>query len=158
MSMICIGVVEMPDRRSYPDLESRISEIIQNHGFSARWAIDWKEPIVETFSNHPVIFSMVDGDEHDNCEMLLLPDHWVVNGKTNTVPARKRMQLFDDIAKYAISQYSKIDFYIGESGTLPDEYEQIQIDCLQLSAFLIDQLERLNTCLSLHITIVDSVT
>lgn len=132
-----------------------ISRIVNKYGYSVFWGIDWVEPIITTLPSTVLLCNIADTSESNNCEMLLLPDGWYFNGRANTIPARTRMQVLEDVAEYVIDQGYPIEFFLGDSGTLANEYKHVHIDCHQLSDFLCNRLEEIDMDFSLRVTIMD---
>lgn len=120
MSWICLCMTEVYDQ---VDLyEEQLREIAAKHLRGISFSIDWKEPIFECKKGEMLIFSLSDGPAQENCEMLLLPDGWYVNGRTNWQPFPQRMVVLHEIASMLLERMHRVEFYIGLSGTQPDEY------------------------------------
>lgn len=155
MSMICIGCINAQSQECHRNLKSNISRLVHAHGYSVCWGIDWIEPIIETLPETTVLFSLTDGIEDDNCEMLLLPDGWFFNGRSNIISARERMQVLEELATYVIGQGHQVEFFLGNSGTLPDEYRHMHVAYYELSDFLWKQLEEINADSAMRVAVMD---
>ena len=155
MSMICLGAIYMPSQNGKQSLMCEISRIIHKHGYYIFGGIDWIEPIITTLPSTVLLCNIVDNVEYNNCEMLLLPDGWSFNGKFNIIPARERMQVLEELATYVIGQGHQVEFFLGDSGTLPNEYRLMHVTYYELSDFLWKQLKEINAGSAVRVTIMD---
>lgn len=155
MSMICLGAIYMPSQNGGQSLMREISRIIHKHGYCVFWGIDWIEPIITTLPSTVILCNIVDNIECNNCEMLLLPDGWFFNGRFNIIPARERMQVLEELAAYVIGQGHQVEFFLGNSGTLPNEYRHMHVAYYELSDFLWKQLKEINADSAMRVTIMD---
>ena len=74
-----------------------------------------------------MIVNLLDDIACDNCEMLLLPDGWFFASKTNKLSFKQRMEFLHDIAALLLASNHSVEFYIGSSGTNPDEFLEISV-------------------------------
>lgn len=122
MSLICLCVTDINDQEEVLIYQDRLLGITKRHSRGVTFSIDWCEPIVETLKEGTMIINLVDSMDSDNCEMLLLPDGWYYGAHTNKFSFKQRMKFLYDVADVLLMDGHKAEFYIGLSGTNPDEF------------------------------------
>lgn len=153
MSMICLGVIMCIDEADKDFVKSRLTKIAQLYNRNICFEIDWSEPVMHKFPLSSFTFSVEDDTTSNNCEMLLLPDGWCFNGRSNSIPITDRMMFIQEIAESILLSGFSIEFYIGTSGDLPEDYFTVAINHQDLSTFLVEQIELINTTKSFHIIV-----
>lgn len=154
MSTICIGIVSGIVPEDINHAKNAVSTIARSQHYSVFYDLEYMEPFLDCYPSTALIFSFADTPKFDNCEMLLLPDNCYFNGKTNAILFKDRMQLLYRTAKYFLDRLYSIEFYVGSSGVLYEEFTHhtVSIDNL------VELLNMINTncsqILSLHITIM----
>lgn len=153
MSMICVGVMTCRNTAEHTTIKLRLLRIAQSYNSVINFDINWSEPIMASLPISSCAFSVEDGNGSGNCEMLLLPEGWFVNGKTNNSSTIERMEFIQRIAENVIAEGIPIEFYIGTSGDLPEDYYSQSVDRHQLANFLASHIEKINSMESLHIIV-----
>ena len=140
MSTICICVVNTRD----DDTKFRVVESLQSianaSGRGVSFSIDWEEPLLSFLDETCCIAAFYDNPDLRNCEMLLLPDNWTINGFTNVLPFKIRARFLNDVASVLLKFNNYVDFYIGLSGTLPDEFINITVKREDLVNYLFETI------------------
>ena len=112
----------------------------------------YDEPFLKEFDcSNALVFSISDRGDFDNCETLL-PDGCLFNGLENAVLFKTRIHQVRELLKSVLIENSKLELFIGESGTALDEFDSY---CINLNEFGI-VTEKLNTICQpdLHLTIL----
>jgi hypothetical protein len=128
-----------------------LSGIAKKHDRNICFEIGWSEPVIHSLPAASFVFSLEDNALNENCEMLLLPDGWYYNGKTNNVAIAERMMFIQEISKSMLLSGFPMEFFIGTSGELPEDYETKVVECHHLASFLAKHIEIINSTSSLHI-------
>ena len=152
MSSICLCVTEGKDKNE--TLFYRLANIVKAHGRGVVFSIDWSEPIVDMLKDKYIVASISDCPNLSNCEMLLLPDGEYYNGYTNRLMFRERMKVLQDIADLLIECNRCVEFYIGHSGTNPDEFSDVIVKRSNLTEYLTTTVGKEGTEDARHIVIV----
>ena len=152
MSLICIGTTRVIPQKEQNYIKRALSSIAIKYKRGISFDISWHEPIVDSFSNHDFPFSITDAIDCDLCEMFLLPDGWLYNGKVNTVPFLKRMIFLQEIAEWLLTNNYCLDYYIGLSGALPEEYFDIIVTRSDLP-FVLESVMKSDNYYAIHLKI-----
>jgi hypothetical protein len=151
MSRICICVINGTEKNNEL-LQQEISALLKCYDFSVFWNLSYEEPFLDRYrKENQVVFSLSDNDRYDNCEMLLLPDKNLVNGKNNPLPFSIRMCCLAEFLGKILSSCTSVDLFIGESGMEYSEFEKKSIHICDFSLIV----DCLNTAIppDLHLSI-----
>lgn len=137
MSLICLCLVTSNNvsEKSLSYVEE-LDALVKNYDVNYTIGIDWEEPASSYFPEKSFVISITDGLDEDNCEKFLLPDGWLINGKTNNTSFSQRMRLLEEISSFLKEKECVIEWFIGQSGTLFREYADVSIDCNALAEYL----------------------
>lgn len=153
MSLICLGIVKLSLLDHGKRIQDELKKVAAMHNRGICFKIDWYEPLVDTLENIHSIFSLTDSPESDNCEMLFLPDGCYCNEVSNNSSIFERMQYLQNLATIVLSNGHSIEYYIGNSGTLIDEYETISVQCTELSQCLVRKLNITDVPYAIHLKV-----
>ena len=151
MSMICIGVTKCLNDDELNSIKSKLLRIAKEHNRNVWVEVGWSEPIIYSLPFSSFAFSLEDNASNNNCEMLLLPEGWCHNGKTNNVSVIERMMFIQEIAESILLAGFPIEFYIGTSGELPEDYETKVVAYQHLASFLAEHIEAINSTAAFRI-------
>ncbi len=115
MSHICMLFIHKSNSQNYSVIENEIKRIVDKHGMGFFVEEKCDEPFVDKSSLY-LVFSLSDNYEFDNCEMFLLPDGWICNGKSNKIPFINRMEVIQDCVIKLSKLKCQIEIFLGESG------------------------------------------
>ncbi len=132
----------------------RLEKIACRYERSMSNHIDWEEPILLNMKDDDFVININDSSESPNCEMLLLPDGWYVNGRTNNIPFRNRVRFLEELAEAIIETDHAVSFYLGLSGTVFDEFENCEVEQSKLGEFLTQLVGKTGVDTGFHIRIV----
>lgn len=91
--------------------------------------IECFEQFSEQYDNSSFICSFSDDYRFDNCEMLLLPDNWWLDDKTNIVPFYTRMELLKQVIEKICKVADKVELYVGDAGgNTIEEFDKVYIE------------------------------
>ena len=119
MSKICLALIT--NKSPEKEVIARIKSIVNRVGYEVFFYDRMEEPIIDAYRNSYII-SFADSKNHDNCEMLLLPNGWYYNGITNSLTFIFRMGVIKRVINELIGQGCHVEFFVGDSGTLYDEF------------------------------------
>ena len=131
MSRICIAVLQVRKGR-LQELREAAAAYAEDHGFGVHSSLSYEEPFLAHYDETVEILSFSDHMEHENCEMLLLPDNCSVNGFRSGVPFRVRMQWLAELLGSLKVYVEVLDVFIGDSGA---HYEDFDLLCVKFSEF-----------------------
>lgn len=128
MSLICLCVVKNVRKQSEIDLcTQQIEMIAKHHKRGIKYFVDWSEPFISSIQRDSLVINIVDSPESNNCELFLLPDGWFCNGQTDRLSFRERMKFLQDISNVFINRKYRVDLYLGQSGTCPEEVTSVRL-------------------------------
>lgn len=130
MSKICLALIT--NKSPEEEIRVRIKEIVNHAGYEVFFYDRMEEPIIDEYLNSFII-SFADSKKHDNCEMLLLPDGWYHNGITSSTPFISRVRIIESAIKELILQGCHVDLFIGDSGTLYEEFSHYKCNINEFS-------------------------
>lgn len=126
MSLFCLCVVEsIRGNSEFASYMQQIESLAMRHNHGVKFFVDWYEPIVFRIPEEAFLVNILDNPKSDNCELLFLPDGWYNNGETSSLAFRERMNFLLDVTNTFINRKYRVDIYLGQSGTLPEEYSDI---------------------------------
>ncbi len=122
MSSLCLFKVPaflLTDR-----LKEETVHILSSRGLACFWKDTIQEPFVEQLPDisSQSFFSIADDTCYDNCEMFVLPDGCFYNGRTNSIPFIKRMEVLQDVFSFFKCHGISAELFMGDSGGLLEEY------------------------------------
>lgn len=139
MSKICIGVISN-NSTTIEEIYNQIEPLLKELGLGCFFNLSYNEPALKDYSMKDYLFfSIADSFEYDNCEMLLLPDECLFNNRRNPIPFTERLTQFKSILELIFNIVPKVELFIGDSGTLLDEFQEKRIsitDFMQVSNWL----------------------
>ena len=139
MSNICIGLIRAA-QTEHQLLMEMLLKITHEVGIGVSFNIDWNEPIWDECDENMLFFSICDSSISANCEMLLLPDGWFYNGKMSSIPFADRMIFLQAIAAAVLNMGYSIEYYVGISGTLIEEYCESSVPLHNVADFITNNL------------------
>ena len=103
------------------------------------------------------MISISNHSKYDNCEMFLLPDGCLYNGKTNPVSFSYRMSVLEDITSALQKSNYRVEWFIGDSGTPYHDFKILQCGFSQISEIIEQHFFDFETAVQtdLHILIKD---
>lgn len=125
MSLICVGVASLPAINLFSTSIKKMMQISEGYNRGISFEFDWSEPFFERIPSDALKFHVTDSITSSNCEMLFLPDNCYYNGRTNSQPFAERMAFLTAISNVFAANRVVLELYIGMSGSLLDEYENI---------------------------------
>ena len=131
MSRICIAVLQVRPGR-WQELQEAAAAYAEDHGFGVHFSLSYDEPLLAHYDETAKLLNFTDHQEHENCEMLLLPDHCSFGGIRSGVPLRVRMQWLAELLGSLKAYTQDLDLFIGDSGA---NYEDFDLICLKFSEF-----------------------
>ena len=150
MSSICIGVIQPVVQE---DFGKKLAEVAGRYGRGITFEIGWHEPVLDSLTGKVFVFSLFDYPGSENCEMLLLPDGCFLNGETNNISFRERMELLRDLAGIVLENGSSMEYYIGLSGTLPEEYDTEIVNIADLPQRLEERMDPIEAVYAIHLIV-----
>lgn len=152
MSKICIIV--LCNTLSASDIfNNEIDILLKQCNLKIISELSYNEPLCDKYKKGDyLLFSISDAHYADNCEMFLLPDGCLINGKRNNMPFSERMSIFEKILLNILKKTQLIHLFVGDSGTAFDDYEEKCIDLFEFK----DEIMHLNatTPPDLHFTLL----
>ena len=122
MSKICIMLVHNSIDNTY-NIISEIKHIVDDYGWGYFILDEIDEPFLHR-NKSDLIISFSDNYVYDNCEMLLLPDDCIYNGKENKKTLFERMEMICNVVKFLKQNNHGVELYIGDSGTECEDYSE----------------------------------
>ena len=153
LSKVCIVIIQ--DYINPTVLKRRIDDLMESFGLGVFYEQPVLEPFMSAFcKEYSMICSLADNNKYDNCERFLLPDNCFYNGNTNSIPFMVRMSQLECLLRMILKVSKQVDVFIGNSGTLFDEYEHYQIGINEFA----DLSNMLNSFLepNIHFAIMDT--
>lgn len=144
MSKICIAVLTQNTNCDSECIQKRATNIAVANNFGVFFSLQYEEPFLSSYNIPHQIVSFADSFEYDNCEMLLLPNHAVFNGKTNDTSLIERLQKICLVLN-ELSQFGNVELFVGDSGTSYSEFVEKNI-CLNEFASIACKLLEENGC------------
>ena len=129
MSRMCIMAVSKLGENPH-HLKTFIEQQVTKRGLAVFFSFDYCEPVFEHYGNDSLLCSIADSYEYDNCEMLLLPDNCMLNGRLNHTPFIQRMEKLSNIIESIKCVSVKIDLLIGYSGTDYQDFDIVYTNTL----------------------------
>ncbi len=126
MSRICYLVVSSMEKDP-KTLRGSIEQYLDRKGYAAFFLYEYPEPVLERYREGFLICSISDNKTYDNCEMLLLPENCMFNGRRNVESYYYRMQILSGIISQIINMGYKAELFIGLSGDSYEDYEEVSI-------------------------------
>ena len=124
MSKICIlAIVPKLGRKSI--LKEQICDLLLSIGLGVSFSSNNYEPLIDHLRKTSIICFVADSTEHNNCELLLLPDNCFFNGMINEVPFKKRMGKIGAVITAVSSNSERIDLFFGYSGDRFEDYKTV---------------------------------
>ncbi len=153
MSKLCIGLIKKPFGIADCSLKEQISLLLNKYNLGVFFKLSYFEPFLKEYNTDEcIIFSIVDNNSFDNCEMLFLPDNCYFNVKTNGLSFNERMAILKAACENILQYESKMEIFIGNSGAEFSEYEHISVDPINFEKILIESLNVFDVP-SLHFSI-----
>lgn len=125
MSKVCYLVIRTDTNCSL------IREVVTNAFLSLELGVDYnveyEEPALSRYSHDYLICSITDGPNNSNCEEFLLADGCYYSGGKNNIPFLIRMRNLAWVVGKIESISSKVELFLGDSGTEYDDYREIII-------------------------------
>ena len=136
MSLFCICVGGKVGDIDVHCLKQQIKSLARHYNCEVEFSVNWAEPILSCFDMDAFTINVLDNLMSNNCDFLLLPDDWYINGLTNSMKFKDRMLLLRDISQTIINVNNTVNIYLGQSGTLPEEFTHFSIKVEELINFL----------------------
>lgn len=153
MSKICIGIITKINQEKKKEIQSQLLDIVKKHDNGIFFSEIYPEKFFDMFSDDRFIFGLADNFEHNNCEMLLLPDTWMHNGKYSCVPFKKKISVLKDISSFLIDYDCQLDWFIGTSGLDQDDFQIVSVTPTELIEVMTDMYCTSMNINDLHIVI-----
>ena len=154
MSNFCFCVIEnIIEAKERKRVFKKIEKLAQKYDCAICDLINWQEPVVSAINQDSYIISINDSKKEDICELFLLPDGWYYNNKTNIQSFFQRARFFEDIAEMIMIDGYDISFYIAQSGTTTDEFENYVISQSDIVLLLSESIGNNGVDTGLHIQI-----
>lgn len=155
MSLFCLCIVNDVIKKNDIIFYSRcLKSLAGHHKRGIKFFVDWSEPIISHIPKDSFVINIVDSPKSDNCEMFLLPDGWYHNGYTNSLAFKERMKFLQDISDIFINGNHSVEFYLGLSGTRPEEFFDVTLKKGNLTDYLNETVGVDGAEDGLHISIV----
>ena len=152
MSKLCLGFLRFP---ILPEDEERLQGFLHRYGLKLMiYPADMEYLSIDGFDcAEKKPFSISDDGLYDNCEMLLLPDNCVYNGKMNATLFAERMKVIESVFRFLLTKHKEISLFIGECEAYYADYERhdIHIDSFMEVSRRLNSLESI----SLHVMITN---
>ena len=116
--------------------QHRLENIAREHGRGVTFSVNWPEPIVEYLKGRYMLINLLDEEGCDNCQKLLAPEEGGYGAYTNNIALKQRMKFLQDIADALLDGKHKAEFYIGLSGTNPDDFLEVVVNQKDLIEYL----------------------
>ena len=155
MSKICIAVLrEQEPLNNY--IKEELYSILEKNNLYCFFEVPYHEPFFNELGKFQMI-SISNHSKYDNCEMFLLPDGCLYNGKTNPVSFSYRMSVLEDITSALQKSNYRVEWFIGDSGTPYHDFKILQCGFSQISEIIEQHFFDFETAVQtdLHILIKD---
>ena len=130
MSNVCICVA---DKGASGKLK-RFQKYLHQCGLFTFDKLDFAAPFLQgTDYDNKLICSISDSEINDNCEMFLLPDNCTTNGRSNSTPFTKRMQMLLSAFEEVIDKDTSLELFVGYCGALYSDFEHKHITLRELA-------------------------
>lgn len=153
MSTFCLCVIDDIRKEEKIHVFHQIEILAQKYTYGISECVEWEEPLLINLGQDSFVININDDCACDNCEMLLLPDGWYYNGKTNNKPFKQRVEFLLDISKILLNRNFSFSFYIGESGESINEFIDFEVAHLDLIQFLSETIGKKGIYTGFHICI-----
>ena len=120
MSKIFVMVVHNLINNKH-NIISKIKHMVDYYGCGYFILDEIDEPFFNR-NKSDLIISFSDNYVYDNCEMLLLPDDCIYNGKENKKTLFERMEMIYNVVKFLKQNNHRVELYIGDSGAECEDY------------------------------------
>ena len=128
MSRICICAIKIP-KDDFVCIEDNIKSKLNSVGLHYVNTFEYAEPFLSNINQYDFsLFSISNSYMDNSCEMLFLPDNWLFNGRRNDVLFVIRMKQLEKIFSFILKSASRIELYLGDSGTELIDFETIEIE------------------------------
>ena len=128
MSLICLCIVKGLGKSGETDFyREPLKNLAKHYDRGIKFSVDWPEPLVLRLPQDALIINVSDRPESDNCERLLLPDNWYLNGQTNEVPFCERIKVLQEISAVFTDRQYRAEWYLGTSGTEPEDFSDTTV-------------------------------
>ena len=155
MSLFCFCVVDDYIEESKVQFYAiQIEKIAKKNNIGIKFHVDWIEPILSHIKKDALFINLVDSPGSDNCELLFLPDGWYFNAQTNEKTFKERMRFLQEISDILIKDKHCVNLYLGQSGTLLEEFIFVELKKNELVDYLTKNIGLYGVDEALHITIV----
>lgn len=154
MSKFCIGISDKQDEKQLLHLKEELQNRLLKYDIGIFYEFSYIEPFLENYIDKYFCFSISDNQYYDNCEMLLLPDKSSVNGNENHIPFKIRMSYIKCLLEIIMKKGSKVELFIGDSGTELFEFDVYTISLNNFLDFVTDKLNK-NVTSDLHLIIIN---
>lgn len=154
MSKFCIGIIDIPDKVQLSYLKEELQNILSKCSLGVFYEFSYIEPFLEHYIDKYFCFSISDDQYFDNCEMLLLPDGSSISGHENNIPFKIRMEYIKNVLEKIMKKESKMELFIGDSGTELSEFDLYTISLNNFMDFATDKLNKIVTP-DLHLIITN---
>lgn len=155
MSSFCLCVCEnITNECEKKIFVQEIKMIAQYYKRGIKFSLDWPEPIISCVQKDSLVVNILDSPESNNCELFLLPDGWYSNGKTDKIAFRERMRFLRDVSNVFIEKNYIVSIYLGQSGTLPEEFSNCVLKINNFIDFLMNTVGFNGVDDGIHINII----
>lgn len=154
MSKFCIGILDMQNKLQLSYLKEELQNLVSKCNLGIFFEFSYTEPFLEDYIDKYFCFSISDDQYFDNCERLLLPDGSSINGYKNSAQFKTRMGYIETVLKKIMEKESKVELFIGDSGTELYEFDLYSISLNSFCDFATDKLNSIITP-DLHLIITN---
>ena len=156
MSAICLCVVDHVEHNEKKLYAQQLEALAKQYNRKLRFSVDWVEPLTQEISRDSYVVNVFDDPQSDNCEMLLLPDGWWHNGKTNNLTFEERMAFLYDLCRTFTDNKYYVDLYLLQSGMESADCINITLDICDLKDYLIKTVGIVGVDCGWHIRVRDN--
>lgn len=153
MSTVCMFVISTINSTTINITKNKISDFAKSNNRGVTFCVDWQEPLLSAFTDEELVVSLKDSPNNTNCEMMLLPDNWYINGLTNSSPFSERAKFLKAIASIILEIVNSVDLYIFTSGTPAEELIKTTSKCECLVKCLVETVGEYGPDMGLHIVV-----
>ena len=136
MSTICLCIVDHVGYNEKKLYAQQLETLAKLHNRKVKFSVDWVEPLTQKMPRDSFVVSVFDDPLSDNCEMLLLPDGWWHNGKTNNLTFQERMTFLYDLCRTFTDNKYYVDLYLCQSGMEPEDCINVALNIFDLKDYL----------------------
>lgn len=141
MSKGCFLIIPIvPKGKWMEDIKKTISNCANNAGLRVYFDFQYTEPIFDYYTGTAIICSIADDPKFDNCDMLFLLDNCELNGRRNNRSLYERMQQIS--AFITALTFPQVELFIGDSGTLFEEYKTVETTVEYFSFAILQEAEQ----------------